>query len=136
MQFYLSICVAARTQPRALTCTATLRALSDLERVTELACQRHGRSPRGPVSLNNAVPVECIFLSDFRPYCCGMSGGAYVNKPERRIRHLHDILTSGPRTFDAVVVGAGLNPSVRGLVAADELGGNARQCCPLETRMS
>lgn len=37
----------------------------------------------------------------------GMSGGAYVNKPERRIRQLHDILTSGPRTFDAVVVGAG-----------------------------
>ena len=37
----------------------------------------------------------------------GMSGGAYINKPERRIRHLHDVLTSGPRTFDAVVVGAG-----------------------------
>lgn len=36
-----------------------------------------------------------------------MSDGAYVNKPERRIRHLQDILTSGPRTFDAVVVGAG-----------------------------
>lgn len=36
-----------------------------------------------------------------------MSGGAYVNKPERRIRHLQDVLTSGPPTFDAVVVGAG-----------------------------
>ena len=37
----------------------------------------------------------------------GMSGGAYCIKPDRRIRHLHDILTSGPRTFDVVVVGAG-----------------------------
>ena len=36
-----------------------------------------------------------------------MSGGAYTVKPERRIRHLHDVLTSGPRTFDGVVVGAG-----------------------------
>ncbi|KAL3156333.1 hypothetical protein ABBQ38_000651 [Trebouxia sp. C0009 RCD-2024] len=37
-----------------------------------------------------------------------MSAGAYVNKPDRRIRHLHDILTCGPRTFDAVVVGGGV----------------------------
>ena len=37
-----------------------------------------------------------------------MSGGAYTNTPERRIRHIRDILTSGPRTFDAVVVGAGV----------------------------
>ena len=68
-----------------------------------------------------------------------MSGGAYVNRPERRIRHLHDILTSGPHTFDAVVVGAGkcLDPSASCLVAADELGGNARHPCPrLETCMS
>lgn len=36
-----------------------------------------------------------------------MATGAYVNKPDRRIRHLHDILTCGPRTFDTVVVGAG-----------------------------
>ncbi len=36
-----------------------------------------------------------------------MSGGAYTNKPERRIRHLKDVLTNGPRTFDAVIIGAG-----------------------------
>lgn len=36
-----------------------------------------------------------------------MSGGAYTMKPDRRIRHLKDVLTGGPRTFDAVVIGAG-----------------------------
>ncbi|DBA91270.1 TPA: hypothetical protein ACH3X2_004037 [Trebouxia sp. C0005] len=37
-----------------------------------------------------------------------MSGGAYDIQPERRIRHLTDVLTKGPRTFDAVVIGAGV----------------------------
>ncbi len=36
-----------------------------------------------------------------------MSGGAYDIQPDRRIRHLTDVLTKGPRTFDAVVIGAG-----------------------------
>lgn len=36
-----------------------------------------------------------------------MSGGATLHNPERRVRHLHDVLTGGPRDFDAVVVGAG-----------------------------
>ena len=36
-----------------------------------------------------------------------MSGGAYTNKPERRIRQLKDVLTSAPRTFDAAMIGAG-----------------------------
>ncbi len=36
-----------------------------------------------------------------------MSGGAYNIQPERRIRHLTDVLTKDPRTFDAVIIGAG-----------------------------
>ena len=36
-----------------------------------------------------------------------MSSGAYTNKPERRIRHLKDVLSSAPRTFDVAVIGAG-----------------------------
>ena len=36
-----------------------------------------------------------------------MSAGAYENKPERRIRHIKDVLQSQPRVFDATVIGAG-----------------------------
>ena len=39
-----------------------------------------------------------------------MSGGAYNIQPERRFRHLTDVLTKGPRSFDAVVIGAGTRP--------------------------
>ena len=36
-----------------------------------------------------------------------MSQGAYVNKPERRIKQLRDVIASQPRVFDAAVIGAG-----------------------------
>lgn len=36
-----------------------------------------------------------------------MSAGAYVNPPERRIKHIKEVLQGQPRRFDATVIGAG-----------------------------
>ena len=67
------------------------------------------RSPRGePVpavtSRKSSSAVETVTAARH------MSGGAYNIQPERRIRHLTDVLTKGPRSFDAVVIGAGTRP--------------------------
>ncbi len=55
-----------------------------------------------------------------------MSGGAYDIQPERRIRHLTDVLTKGPQTFDAVVIGAG---TLSETVEAAQACLRAQSCC-------
>ena len=111
-QFCRSRMRRAKLDSRATTCSIWLR-LPQVPCVGSVGKPQRSqsifgtqRSPRAALvtavtSRGSLSAVEAITAARH------MSGGAYDIQPERRIRHLTDVLTKGPQTFDAVVIGAG-----------------------------